>query len=185
MFVTSKRRIFSVQNVNQSKGNFKLRFSICTKCIEYKCAKVSILGKCIVKRSIHGRDNIKKAFSRGKAHFWGRAELPSKQRDSKSNSLKMKSEVIRVLPQLENTAAEDAPVVQHLCFYCGTSHEVLLCNWCRQIYYCRKHQSIHRSRSKCFPFIVSRGCGGLRGRRLLASRDIKPGKCKKSPNHTV
>lgn len=86
----------------------------------------------------------------------------------------MKSEVIRVLPQLENTAAEDAPVVQHLCFYCGTSHEVLLCNWCRQIYYCRKHHSIHRSRSKCFPFIVSRG--GLRGRRLLASRDIKPGK---------
>ena len=96
----------------------------------------------------------------------------------------MKSEVIRVLPQLENEK-EDAPVVPHLCFYCSTAHEVLLCNWCRQIYYCRKHQSIHRSRSKCFPFIVSRGCGGLRGRRLLASRDIKPGKCKKSPNHTT
>ena len=97
----------------------------------------------------------------------------------------MKSEVIRVLPP-DNNSAENAPVV-NLCFYCSADTEIILCNWCRHVYYCRKHQSIHRSRSKCFPFIVFRsehehegplnGLHGLRGqRKLLASRDIRAGK---------
>ena len=95
---------------------------------------------------------------------------------------KMKSEVIRVLPA--DNISEDAPVVQK-CFYCSTDQEIILCNWCRQVYFCRKHQSIHRSRSKCFPFVVCRsehdgplnghGLGGGR-RKLLASRDIRAGK---------
>merc|ERR1712241_363746 len=84
-------------------------------------------------------------------------------------SLTMRTELVRVLP--EGVHDEDNPVLPSKCFYCGHSEpeEVILCNWCRSVYFCRKHHSIHRSRSKCSPYIISDG------QKLLASRDIKAG----------
>ena len=46
---------------------------------------------------------------------------------------------------------------------------VTLCNWCRSVYFCRKHHSIHRKQSKCSPYVIGDG------KKLLASRDIKAG----------
>ena len=81
----------------------------------------------------------------------------------------MRTELVRVLP--EGAHDEDNPVLPSKCFYCGHSdqEEVTLCNWCRSVYFCRKHYSIHRNRSKCSPYVISDG------KKLLASRDIKAG----------
>lgn len=79
----------------------------------------------------------------------------------------MRTELIRVLPQ--GLHDEDDPVLPGKCFYCGTENEVLLCNWCRSVFYCRKHHGFHRHRSKCWPFVINQG------RQLLATRDIKAG----------
>ena len=145
-----------------------------------------ILGKCFVKRSIaHASEagTTSKTFSRESFRKQkSEASTVVKMKLGTVSLQKMKSEVIRVLPA--DNISEDAPVVQK-CFYCSTDQEIILCNWCRQVYFCRKHQSIHRSRSKCFPFVVCRsehdgplnghGLGGGR-RKLLASRDIRAGK---------
>jgi len=81
----------------------------------------------------------------------------------------MRTELVRVLP--EGSHDEDNPVLPSKCFYCGLNDqdEVSLCNWCRSVYFCRKHHSMHRSRSKCSPYVIRDG------HKLLASRDIKPG----------
>ena len=75
----------------------------------------------------------------------------------------MKSKPVQVLPP--SIQSED-PILTSTCFYCGLgggqgfhqgSNEVFLCNWCRLVYYCEKHYSIHRSRSKCFPYVIDGG----------------------------
>jgi hypothetical protein len=61
------------------------------------------------------------------------------------------------------------------CFYCGSTNksELVLCNWCRSVYYCSKHHGFHRNRSKCCPFIISVTSDGKK--KVLASRSIRTG----------
>lgn len=82
----------------------------------------------------------------------------------------MRSELVRVIPT--GLHDEDSPVLRLICFFCGEKEEVVLCNWCRSVYYCRKHHAAHRNRSKCAPFVLQQG---QHLKKMLASRDIKPG----------